>query len=113
MLSPTHTRKRGRLYRYYVSQRVLKGDDAGDDSIVRRVSNVHPRRSGGGERAGGGGRYQRMLDEGRYASISEMAAAVGAKQGYLWRILLLTLLAPDIVEAILDGAQPVEIAPWG
>ncbi len=61
----------------------------------------------------GGGRYQRMLDEGRYASISEMAAAGGAKQGYLWRILLLTLLAPDIVEAILDGAQPVEIAPWG
>ncbi len=38
-LSPTHTRKRGRLYRYYVSQRVLKGDaTAGDDGIVRRVS---------------------------------------------------------------------------
>jgi DNA invertase Pin-like site-specific DNA recombinase len=37
-LSPTHTRKRGRLYRYYVAQRVVKGDTAGDDSIVRRVS---------------------------------------------------------------------------
>src|SRR5215213_4309595 len=38
-LSPTHTRKRGRLYRYYVAQRVLKGDAAaGDDGIVRRVS---------------------------------------------------------------------------
>ncbi len=36
-LSPTHTRRRGRLYRYYVAQRVLKGDDA-DHSIVRRVS---------------------------------------------------------------------------
>ncbi|MGG5823846.1 recombinase zinc beta ribbon domain-containing protein, partial [Falsiroseomonas sp. HW251] len=35
-MSPTHARKKGRLYRYYVSQRVLKGD-AGDD-IVRRVS---------------------------------------------------------------------------
>jgi hypothetical protein len=37
-LSPTHSRKNGRLYRYYVAQRVLKGDAPGDDSIVRRVS---------------------------------------------------------------------------
>ncbi|MBL6081399.1 recombinase family protein [Belnapia sp. T18] len=38
-LSPTHSRKNGRLYRYYVAQRVLKGDAAAeDDGIVRRVS---------------------------------------------------------------------------
>jgi DNA invertase Pin-like site-specific DNA recombinase len=37
-LSPTHCIKNGRLYRYYVAQRVLKGDAAADDSIVRRVS---------------------------------------------------------------------------
>jgi hypothetical protein len=38
-LSPTHCRRRGRLYRYYVAQRVLKGDAAAeDDGIVRRVS---------------------------------------------------------------------------
>jgi hypothetical protein len=37
-LSPTHAVKNGRLYRYYVAQRVLKGDAAWDDSIVRRVS---------------------------------------------------------------------------
>ena len=37
-LSPTHARKNGRLYRCYVTQRVLKGNAAGDDSIVRRVS---------------------------------------------------------------------------
>jgi hypothetical protein len=35
-LSPTHSRKRGRLYRYYVAQRALKGEV--DDGIVRRVS---------------------------------------------------------------------------
>ena len=34
-LSPTHSRKRGRLYRYYVAQRALKGE--ADDGIVRRV----------------------------------------------------------------------------
>jgi hypothetical protein len=37
-LSPTHARKNGRLYRYYVAQRVLKGDAAGDGGIVRRIS---------------------------------------------------------------------------
>ncbi|WP_338025369.1 recombinase family protein [Crenalkalicoccus roseus] len=37
-LSPTHCVKKGRQYRYYVAQRVLKGNAAGDDSIVRRVS---------------------------------------------------------------------------
>ncbi|WP_376094333.1 recombinase family protein [Roseomonas sp. CCTCC AB2023176] len=38
-LSPTHTRKRGRLYRYYVAQRVLKGDaDVEESTLVRRVS---------------------------------------------------------------------------
>ena len=51
-------------------------------------------------------RYQRLLDEGRYASISEMAAAERIERGYLGSLLRLTLLAPDIVEAILDGRQP-------
>lgn len=48
-------------------------------------------------------RYQRMLDEGRYASISEMAAAEKVDRGYVGQVLRLTLLAPDIVEAILNG----------
>jgi hypothetical protein len=48
-------------------------------------------------------RYQCMLDEGQYASISEMAAAERIERGYLGTLLRLTLLAPDIVEAILDG----------
>ena len=37
-LSPTHCVNKGRLYRYYVAQRVLKGDADGDDGLVRRVS---------------------------------------------------------------------------
>jgi hypothetical protein len=48
-------------------------------------------------------RYQRMLDQGRYASITEMAAAEKIERGYLGSLLRLTLLAPDIVEVILDG----------
>jgi hypothetical protein len=54
-------------------------------------------------------RYQKLLDEGRYASISEMAAAERIERGYLGSLLRLTLLAPDIVEAILDGRQPAEL----
>ncbi len=50
-------------------------------------------------------RYQRMLDEGRYASISDMATVERIERGYLGSLLRLTLLAPDIVEAILDGRQ--------
>lgn len=50
-----------------------------------------------------GFRYQRMLDEGRYASITELAAAEKVDRGYVGRLLQLTLLAPDIVEAILHG----------
>jgi DNA invertase Pin-like site-specific DNA recombinase len=38
-LSPTHTRRRGRLYRYYVSQAALKGDNGAEDpTLVRRIS---------------------------------------------------------------------------
>ncbi len=51
-------------------------------------------------------RYQRLLDEGRYSSISEMAGAEKIERGYLGTLLRLTLLAPDIIEAVLDGRQP-------
>jgi hypothetical protein len=50
-----------------------------------------------------------MLDEGRYASISEMAASKRIERGYLGTLLRLTLLAPDIVEASLDGRQPPDL----
>ena len=53
-----------------------------------------------------GFRWRRMLEDGRYASISEMAAAEKVERGYLGSLLRLTLLAPDMVEAILDGRQP-------
>jgi hypothetical protein len=51
-------------------------------------------------------RYQKLLDEGRYASISEMAAEEKIERGYLGTLLRLTLLAPEMVEAILNGRQP-------
>ena len=50
-------------------------------------------------------RYQRLLDEGRYASISEMAEGERVERGYLGGLLRLMLLAPHLMEAILDGRQ--------
>ena len=54
-------------------------------------------------------RWQKLLDDGRYASISELAAAEKIERGFLGKMLRLTLLAPDLVEMIMDGRQYSEI----
>lgn len=51
-------------------------------------------------------RWRRMLETGRFATINELAAAEKINSSYVSRVLRLTLLAPDIVDAILDGRQP-------
>jgi hypothetical protein len=50
-------------------------------------------------------RWQRLLDDGVYASVSEIGEAENISKSYVSRILRLALLAPDIVEAIVAG-QP-------
>lgn len=50
-------------------------------------------------------RWRRMLEEGRYASIRDLAAAEGVDRSYVARLLRLTLLPPEMVEAIVDGRQ--------
>ena len=54
-------------------------------------------------------RWRRMLDEGACATLEELARAKGVGASYVSRVLRLTLLAPDIVEAIMDGRQPAEL----
>jgi hypothetical protein len=48
-------------------------------------------------------RWQRMLDEGVHATVSEIGDAENISKSYVSWILRLALLAPDIVEAILAG----------
>lgn len=55
--------------------------------------------------------WQRLLDSGQYASGNELARAFKLEPGYVAEVLRLTLLAPDIVEAILDGRQPRHVYP--
>ncbi len=66
-----------------------------DNTMVRALARAH--------------RWKRLLESGEFGSIVELANAENVNTSYLCRILRLTLLAPEIVEAILDGRQPAEI----
>jgi hypothetical protein len=54
-------------------------------------------------------RWKRILESGEFATIAELAEREGIASSYMTRVLQLTLLAPDIVEAILDGRQRPEV----
>jgi hypothetical protein len=51
-------------------------------------------------------RWKILLESGQYPSIEALAAALKLDRGYVGRILRLTLLAPDIIQAILRGDEP-------
>jgi hypothetical protein len=70
----------------------IHGASASDTTLVKALARAF--------------RWRRLLESGRYGTIKEMAAAEKMAESYLSRILRLTLLAPNIVEAILDGRQP-------
>jgi len=63
-----------------------------DGALVKAVVRAH--------------RWRHMLESGEYSSSAELAKAEKVNDSYLSRILRLTLIAPDIVEAILSGRQP-------
>ena len=69
-----------------------RGPSAADTTLVKALARAF--------------RWRRMMEAGRYGTIDELAAAEKINSSYVSRLLRLTLLAPDIVEAILDGRQP-------
>ena len=62
-----------------------------DNALVKAIARAH--------------RWRRLIESGEYASVTELAAAEKINQSYVCRVLRLTLLAPEIVEAMLDGHQ--------
>jgi hypothetical protein len=54
-------------------------------------------------------RWRQMLESGAYNCSAELAKAEKINASYLSRILRLTLIAPDIIEAILSGNQPITL----
>jgi hypothetical protein len=66
-----------------------------DSTIIKAIARAH--------------RWKRLLESAQFASVTELAAAEKINQSYLCRVLRLTLLAPGIVEEILDGKQPATL----
>ena len=69
--------------------------DSGPDyheALVTAISRAH--------------RWKKMLEEGKYGSVAEMARALKMDRCHMARMLRLTLLAPDIIEAVLEGREP-------
>jgi hypothetical protein len=66
-----------------------------DNAMVRAIARAY--------------RWREMLENGTHATIAEIAAAEKINGSYVGRVLRLTLLAPDVVEAILGGRQPAEM----
>lgn len=58
-------------------------------------------------------RWKRMLESGEFATIAELAEREGIAPSYMTRVLRLSLLAPNIVEVILDGKQGPEVTLVG
>jgi hypothetical protein len=50
-------------------------------------------------------RWQKMLETGRFATIKEIARAEKINPSYVSRVLRLTLLAPELVEALVHGRR--------
>ena len=57
-------------------------------------------------------RWQKLLDRGDYASVTEIAEAEKISKSFVSRILRLALLAPDLVEAILAGWEMGSTPPF-
>ncbi len=72
-----------------------RSNNAADSSLIKALSRAW--------------RWQQLLDEGACSSIAEMADKEGINRSYLSRMIRLSLLAPDIVEAILNGTQPATL----
>ena len=62
-----------------------------DNTLVKALARAH--------------RWNKLLESGRYGSAAELATAEKINPSYVSRVLRLTLLAPDIVEAIVEGRQ--------
>jgi hypothetical protein len=63
-----------------------------DNTMVKALARAH--------------RWKQKLESGDFATIQDLAADEKINPSYLSRVLRLSLLAPDIIEAILDGRQP-------
>src|SRR3984893_4679568 len=77
--------------------------EAAPGPMVRHVDNAPIKAIAGASR------WRDMLENGDYSTIREAATAEKINEPYVGRVLGLTLLAPELVEAIIDGRQSPDI----
>ena len=66
-----------------------------DNTLVKAMVRAH--------------RWRDMMESGDYATVRDLAKAEAINESYLGRVLRLTLFAPKIIEAILEGKQPATL----
>jgi hypothetical protein len=57
-------------------------------------------------------RWQRVLESGEYGTLAELSAAERISRSYICRVLRLALLAPDIIECMMDGGPTAGLAQF-
>jgi ParB-like chromosome segregation protein Spo0J len=62
-----------------------------DETLIKALVRAH--------------RWRRRIENGQARSITDLAEQEGVTDAYVCRLFPLPCLAPDIVEAILDGRQ--------
>ena len=73
----------------------VQPDRKGDNTLIKALARAC--------------RWKRMLESAEFATVAELAEREGIAPSYMTRVLRLTLLAPDIILAILDGRQGREV----
>jgi hypothetical protein len=66
-----------------------------DDSVAKAFARAY--------------RWKQKLEDGTYATVSELAKAENINESYVTRLLRLNLLAPEIVEAALNGPTTLTV----
>ena len=54
-------------------------------------------------------RWQALINSGKFSNVHELARAIGKDDGYVSRIIRLTLLSPEIIHAIIAGTLEKDI----
>jgi hypothetical protein len=67
-----------------------------DGTLVKALARAH--------------RWQRVLESDEYGTLAELSAAERISRSYICRVLRLTLLAPDIIERVMDGGPTAGLA---
>ena len=91
---PMRLKKRGGRRRIIVPERLQSADTKHDysESLALAITRAH--------------RWKELIDTGKFASMPQLAQAIGLDVSYMARLYRLTFLSPDIIEAILDGREP-------